>query len=567
MFRHLLTVTGLLVLQNLFAQCDSCIPDSSCTSPDGFPMMCPATPPEATVGEYYSEQITFFLPANVNDPASGISATLVEVDVTSIVGLPYGMEITFNNNDDTFLPSAGENYGCATICGTPIIPGTYAVLINADVALLVLGFEATQPQSFSTTITVLPGSGSANSFSFDNVAGCGQVAVNFSALIAAPAPDSTSYFWNFGNGQTSTDSLPSIVNYTEPGEYTAALTTSVSTLMLQQIILSGVNDNWSGDVDDLISTADPYFTISDASGIVFTSPTVDNSESASWNIESLTLSNPPYSIRFWDEDDISQDDDLGTATITSLPGTHLFDAGNGTTGVSIAAWQTTSSFSDSVNILVFALPDPLLTLDNDVATLAESNAQSIFWLQNNMPANLIGNPVMLEESGVYAAEITNEFGCTVISNNVLYCAPVYIAYDALAGELFVEDDFDTYQWYFNGLPIEGQNQAYHIMSASGNYAVEVTTDFGCAIESEVFSWINRVDEIDAPGIQIKPNPAQSQIQLTRLTNEPLHIIDATGRAVMQVTGTASSRMIHISQLPAGVYFVRQNNRTKRFIKL
>jgi len=48
----------LLVITQGWSQCESCTPDSSCISTDGFPMMCPVIPPDATVGEYYTQQIT-----------------------------------------------------------------------------------------------------------------------------------------------------------------------------------------------------------------------------------------------------------------------------------------------------------------------------------------------------------------------------------------------------------------------------------------------------------------------------------------------------------------------------
>jgi hypothetical protein len=150
---YLLTALVVLMHSQAFAQCETCLPDSSCISVDGFPTMCPFTPPDATINEYYTQNITFYLPSQVNDPSSGVNATLLQVTISSVSGLPYGLQFSFNDNDNVFLPSSGENFGCATICGTPIIPGTYQVIISADVLLNALGFETTLQQSFSTSIT------------------------------------------------------------------------------------------------------------------------------------------------------------------------------------------------------------------------------------------------------------------------------------------------------------------------------------------------------------------------------------------------------------------------------
>lgn len=555
-----------LVITQGWSQCESCTPDSSCISTDGFPMMCPVIPPDATVGEYYSQQITFYLPANVNDPGSGIAAVLVEVDVTSITGLPYGMEITFNNDDDTFLPSAGENFGCATLCGTPVIPGTFTISINANVLLEVLGFETSQPQSFSTSINVVAGSGNTNSFAFDNNAGCGQVSVNYDALVEAPAPDSTGYLWDFGNGTVADGATPPTVFYNEPGNYSATLTTTIYTLNLQTVQLNGVNGNWSGDFDDLISDADPYFVLSDADGVIYTSSTVDNNPNASWQLDGLNVGNPPYTLQFFDEDDISQDDDLGSVVIVAVAGTPVFDAGNGTIGAVWLNWNATSVLNDSLAVTVFELPDTLLTLEDNIASLAEPNPQTIFWLQNNMPANLSGNPVTLVENGIYSAQITNEFGCASATNNVVYCAPLSITHDALAGELYVDDTFDSYQWFLDGLPIDGATESYLITNEPGNYAVEVTTDYGCDITSSVLTIINHLGEIHAAGLRLYPNPINDYALLSGLSNEPVHLCDATGRLMNIYLRPTSSLSLDLSGLETGIYFVRQGNQSIRFVK-
>jgi hypothetical protein len=159
-------------------------------------MLCPLIPPDATVNEYYTENITFYLPAEVNDPSSGINATLTQVTITSISGLPYGLEFSFNENDNIFLPSSGENFGCATICGTPIIPGVYQVLIAADVELIALGFASSLQQSFSTSITVVAAEGQTGSFTFDQNAGCGSLNVVYNASFSAPSPAASSVWSN-----------------------------------------------------------------------------------------------------------------------------------------------------------------------------------------------------------------------------------------------------------------------------------------------------------------------------------------------------------------------------------
>ena len=136
-----------LGLQGL-AQCNSCEPDLSCAAAD-FPVLCPETLADATAGEPYEEVITFNLPPVVVDPATDLSVDLLSVTISSVLGLPFGLEFTPSNADGTYEPGNGETYGCATVCGTPLSAGEYLVDINVAVVASAFGFEQSVDQSFS----------------------------------------------------------------------------------------------------------------------------------------------------------------------------------------------------------------------------------------------------------------------------------------------------------------------------------------------------------------------------------------------------------------------------------
>jgi len=102
---------------------------------------------------------------------------------------------------------------------------------------------------------------------------------------------------------------------------------------LISIDLLSLNGNWGGDVDDVFSSADPYFTINNAQGtVLYTSEIFQNQTVATYEMFNFVLSNPPYTITIWDADDITQDDNLGTTNLNVQQGSTAFDIGNGTSG-------------------------------------------------------------------------------------------------------------------------------------------------------------------------------------------------------------------------------------------
>lgn len=556
-----------------FAQCPDCTPDVNCVSNDGFPALCPLFPDDATAGIYYEEQLTFFMPALIVDPETEIEATLLSVTIASVSGLPYGLEFTINDEDGVFYPSEGDGLGCATICGVPLLPGTYSIVITVNGVLNAFGFEVTQSRTFNLTLNVLPGEGSANSFSYNNIAGCGSVDVTYEALISVPAPSVTTYSWDFGNGQSGNESNPPVVNYNEPGNYIAYLTTTVSDYMLNAVSVSSLNDNWSGDVDDLFSEADVYFVLYNADGVaVYSSSTNDNVTSTSWQIPNITLSTPPYTVQFFDEDTVTEDDDLGVHVINIVEGENFFDTENGTTGFIGIALEPITQITDSATISVFPLPTPSIELSGSTLELTADDAEVIVWYRNGASVDgASGSTLALDAGGLYFAEVINSFGCVAQSNEVLFCAPVLIDFDATADELSVNDEYETYQWYFNGLPVDGGSNSYIPNMGNGNYMVEITTDYGCSVESEVFILNLGVDNMSGFSVNAYPNPATDLIyfESKAITGESVILVrDILGKNLPVYCAHRSRGLtiVDVSSYEPGVYFTTIDNTQIRWVK-
>jgi Secretion system C-terminal sorting domain/PKD domain len=563
--------TILIVLSSAaMAQCPLCTPDTACVSTDGYPTICPFEAPVGYTGEYYEHVLTFYIPTVVDDPGTGITATLLEVNFPSVTGMPYGLSFTINDADSTYHPVDGENHGCATICGIPLIPGVYTVNITVNILAEAFGFEITQVQNFPYTIVIEPGAGDTGSFTFDNPAGCGGLDVNFEATIVAPAPAITTYAWDFGNGQTSTESTANIF-YDEVGEYQVTLTTSIGNFTLDNVSVSNLSTNGNGDIDDFFSPpADPYFIISDGSGTpIYTSATVDNTTSNTWTGVGLGLQNPPYTIQFFDEDDVSADDELGTTTVVINEGLNYFDIGNGTVGTVSISLDITNVINDTTTVIVFGTPNAEFTVGNASLAYNDPSIVSYIWYVNGAVVDNTTNTITLGPGGQYTCEVTNEFGCTAVSSAYLYCPAVVVQYDALAQEVFVDDIYESYQWYYNGLAIDSANLSYYPNTQNGNYAVEVTTNYGCTTLSGVYIVSVGVSEDNEQRFLVYPNPVYDMLTVknsSRNSGSDLTIYNMLGLVVYTQQMASSTQQIDMSELAAGVYTVQVNNQRIQVIK-
>ncbi|MFZ4785059.1 MAG: T9SS type A sorting domain-containing protein [Flavobacteriales bacterium] len=547
------------------SQCAECTADVNCTSADGFPTICPETLPNGQAGEYYEQFLTFYLPADINDPSSGIQATLLQIDITSVTGLPFGTIYTLSHPDGIYYPADGDNLGCATICGTPLLPGTYNVLINVNALASAFGFEINQSESFTYTLIIDPGDVATASFTADNVAGCGNLNVYYEALISGSNSQQTTYDWNFGNGLVSDLPNPS-TSYDAPGTYTVSLTTTIADYLLQEVNLSNISTNGEGDVDEFFSgPADPYFNLIDGSGAsVFTSSVIDDTTSPSWTGLNIPLTTPPYTIEFWDDDTVTSDDALGTNAIAMSSGDQIINTGSGTVGTAVVVLSVATSITDQTDITIFGLPDNSISTSGNTISCTDPGSNTYVWYYNGVPIDGETNSSLaMTNGGNYTAVITNEFGCSIETEPYLFCPSITPIYDPVAMEIYVDDLYESYQWFYNGLELDGATTFYLVNPALGNYAVVVTTSYGCEIESEVLVLATDVAVHLAPAdFNLYPNPASDRFLIqTQLGQDmqQIRIYDLQGRIVYSRDFTQQpiqNAIVDLSDWADGMYHVQ-----------
>jgi len=373
MFRNLLYTSALAVglistAISSQAQCPGCVINPACATlaPEGG--LCPEVIPAATAGLAYDENITFYIPTNATDPSTGIDVTVLQVTITGISGLPFGLDWQCNNalSGCVYTPPSSppaSELGCVKICGTALgTPGTYTVTVDVIAQVVAFGITLTQPLSFDATIQLLPPVSGATTFTFSGSPNCNDEYVTTFAAGINESPRLTTWSWNFGNGQTATGQFPAPVVY-NPGVYTVSLTTQVFDYKITQVNLNSMNDNWCGDIEEpylfgiCTGNPDPFFDVRDASSnLIYTSATRDDVLSASWT--GLNVAVPPtFSIEFTDEDVISQWDALGTFAFNPTgPGVYSFSGAGGTSGTVTIGTTLANTYNDATELFAFSNP-------------------------------------------------------------------------------------------------------------------------------------------------------------------------------------------------------------------
>ena len=488
----LLVWSQLVFSSLLWSQCADCEVDPNCGSADGFPTLCPETLPSGTAGEPYETVVSVSIPAEITDPGSGLVATLNTVTITSVAGLPPGMDLTFDDEDGVYEPAAGQTAGCATLCGEPPFPGVFDVQLGILAVITALGFEQDVTESFSLTLVIDPGAGGTSSFSFEPVAGCGEVWASFEATVFGEGNQITDHQWTLGsNGPASGAALDSLY-FGTAGTETITLETTILDQVLQQVQLFSTG---GGGWDDFFGNPDPYFTLKDGNdNVVYTSSTVDDAGSATWTGLNVVLNNPPYALDFYDEDLFDGDDWLGWAPFTpNGPGTISIDANPSNAQLTIGL-DPVVTVVDAAELVVHPLPEVGIVLDG-VDGVACPNDSLLQYSWSLSGSTVAGGPDAVyspEQSGWYAVMALDSNGCSSMSDSILFCLPdagMPLNLNEANGipmGLEASVDHPWWAWYFNGELADTLLAGGHVWFPleSGWYRVESVSDLGCPLASD-----------------------------------------------------------------------------------
>lgn len=542
-----------------FSQCTI---DFSQTSPGLYP----DTLPDGYVGQSYNQDITFVLPLDT------MGYQFTNFHILSI-SLPVGLNWVCNNsgNGCNYDPQVNQ-YGCVNVSGTPLLAGQY----NVDVTVIAdLTIVQGVPVTFQVFMEILPNNTpvSNTGFSMTGSNGCLPVTVNFTNN----NPGLLAYAWNFGNGNTSTVENPAPQIYNTIGDFVVnyqawADTTTVHVYTLTDVTINTIQSVFSWGYPTELNP-DPYFKIKENGNIIYNSNYVEDTyPPLSWTVSIVMDPANTYVLEVWDEDDYEifygGDDLIGTHTMNL----------NGCSGCAAGTDAIVSYTIDHViippapsvvsadTVHVNGYPgEPNIYYDSLNHVLhTDSVSYLLQWYFNGSPLSGETNPtdtVLL--SGDYFVVAINTDGCVAFSDTItaVYCQNLVPAINVNGTLLSTPDTTgNSFQWMYNGMPINGATNSFYNAPVAGVYSVEVTDEFGCVYTSGNSSVNVSVEEFSEwEKLLMFPNPAQSEVNFSwplEADVEFISVTDVTGKKIFSKNVSGMNQLtLHPDNFSSGAYFV------------
>ena len=509
----------------------------------------PDSLPDAYIGQFYDEDMTFFLP--LDTVQSGVNVTFTDFHITSI-SLPLGLTWECDNSLANCHYDPGVNqYGCVKVSGYALIPGNFDVEVSLVATHSLSALAGTENITFSLPLEILPDTTTSSNvgFAMSNPSGCAPVTVNFSNNLMGML----SYHWDFGNGNTSTLAQPSSQIYNIPGQYIVhyTATQTAPSFYLQNIeVLSGnCTDNWPlGDPDFFYTVSTQAVVLEEvlqANSITQNFPLTIN------NFNPLLLTGQSVTVDLKEDDSPlpTSVEDCGILSFVPVQqsGTHSANGGGlaiNYTVIEVPAFTETAT--DTIYVYDYP-PIPNIvydTLNNLMHTNLDSVSMQWYYYNSPIPG---ATDTFIEpmSSGLYSLVVVNQYGCTSISDEVLVviCNNEYqplLDDNGLTAWMLDSALYTNLQWYDGNGIIVGANQPFFPSTVSGFYHIVATDEFGCNYSSEsVFLGHTNTESVAfSELVKLGPNPISNgsplniMIENTDIKNVKIVLTDLHGRVVI-----------------------------------
>jgi PKD repeat protein len=600
----------------LWAQCT---PNQNYTSPGLYPDYLP----DATVGQFYSKDITivFFKDTTSN----GITCQFDEFEILDISSLPPGMSWVSNSGNDKYYPQQNI-YGCVNISGTPMVKGSYTIVATGNTVLSGGGGACGSVDgniTYMVPFEVVSASAANSAFTMSATSGCAPLTVDFAT--SNNLTGNYDYLWEFGDANTTASVVenPSFT-YTQAGTYVIKQTaTNIDPVkyVLSGITIEELPDKtiWEPGLEveapDATSIVagfyypDVYIRLYDSSNKLLFGYDENKSSTNDYFKDQLDpallpigfpidtnyqyLSAQVYKLEVYDRDPdnlgLNDDDFLGSVSFYGNGASSTETYSFGSDGKLKVTFTLNNTAVDPIEVtdtvVVYPTPDLNLTssgllefCEGDSVTLISDQTSGNQWYGDS--TLLFGEDttyLTIQESGTYYVIVTNEYGCTDTSDvqtvvvNENPPTPNFWYYNDTLWTSLTGYDL---QWYLDGVAIQGANESYCPITATGAYSLEATSTDGCtsmsASSNYTFTPANNSGIYDMEALiqdfSLYPNPSNGQFniefEITSPKNLSIVVEDVIGKKVLdiplsQVHGKINQN-INLSYISKGLYYVGIN---------
>ena len=203
--------------------------------------------------------------------------------------------------------------------------------------------------------------------------------------------------------------------------------------------------------------------------------------------------------------------------------------------------------------------------------LSANVSGSVQWYLDGQPIAGATSPTLtVNQSGNYTAQAIN-CSCTNNSTNAISVEmsskPAIPALTSVADTLFASASAN-YQWYLDGVAIEGANSPKYVPTSSGTYTVGTSNQCGISYsEAIVFNVTGIGSTASAVALKAYPNPFREQTQisytLSRKGAVKIEVMNTLGQQVKTLVDEIQTAGAHKvifagaeNELSAGSYFVK-----------
>lgn len=591
-----------------FSKAQSCglaTPNLSCTSNPAYPTTCPDDNlPNGTAGQFYSTDITMYFPTTFFEPSAGLDVTINSVDINSVSGMPFGF--TWTANPSTVVPSQNE-FTALRICGTPFNAGDYTVTISITVFASAFGISQTVNQNIPIALRIDPSTAGNVAFTINNPSGCSPLAASFVTNFPSNGNPGYTYFWDLGNGFTTSQEIIPPVEYVAPGpgdsSYIIQHTVTIDTV---GFFLTNVQVTNVSCTDNPGNNPDVYLKIFNSQGQeIFNNSNATIEGTPPYNFPlNIELNSPPYKIQVWDgdggllgaDDNCADNSEGSTAGVTLLmptlsgSSTQVGSVGGLIFNYTINHPVIEISGADTITVS----PNPAIPTiaaqpgfdycENTETKLISTQAVQYQWYKaDTLLAGATGQFYFTGTPGNYVVQVTNQFGCSAYSDTAevnQLPAPqtpgIYYTNNLLGTDL-TSPPYQL-QWFYEGFEFAGQTGQTCSPLFNGKYFVRAENEFGCYSYSDTLNLTKvGLNTLESEGINVnlQPNPASNMVNVMingKINSDiSLSVYNITGQEVIgKILNIGKGQFsnynesLDISTLPAGIYPVtfRYGNATQ-----